>query len=133
MEPRRKIRVVGALIEKDGKFLATQRAGTGPFAGKWEFAGGKVREGEGDQEALRREIREELGIDITVGELESETEHDYPTLSIRLCLYHCSWIRGAITRSNEHKALAWVARDEFDRYDFLEADRPVLTRLARRS
>jgi mutator protein MutT len=129
---RKRIRVVAALIQKGGKFLVARRSGSDSFAGKWEFPGGKVREGEGDEEALRREIREELGVDLHVGPLECETEHDYPGLSGHLLFHRCEVVSGVIGRSTDHEELAWVAPGDMEKFDFLEADRPVLRFLARR-
>jgi mutator protein MutT len=129
----KRVRVVAALIEKDGRFLIAQRGGNDSFAGKWEFPGGKVREGERDEEALQREIREELGVEIGVGAFEAETEHAYPELSVHLLFYRCDVASGIIERSADHEALAWVTPQEMERYDFLQADRPVLRFLARRA
>ena len=129
---RRRIRVVAALIESEGKILIAQRRGDDSFGGKWEFPGGKVEEGEGDREALRREIREELGVELRVGLLECESKHDYPELSVHILFYRSELISGKVESSKAHQSLAWVRKRELEQYDFLEADRPFLTYLSHR-
>src|SRR5712692_7081103 len=87
MPPR--IRVVAAMIEKDGKYLITQRRPTAVLPLLWEFPGGKVEEGESDEAALRREIRERLEADVQVGELISYVRHPYDHYTVDLLLYQC--------------------------------------------
>jgi len=85
------IEVVAAIITKDGKYFATQR-GYGDFAGGWEFPGGKMEPGETPQDALVREIKEELDADITVGELIETVEYDYPTFHLTMHCFLCELV-----------------------------------------
>ena len=83
--------VVAAIITKDGKYFATQR-GYGDFAGGWEFPGGKMEPGETPQDALVREIKEELDADITVGELIETVDYDYPTFHLTMHCFLCELV-----------------------------------------
>lgn len=124
-------RVVAALIEQEGKLLIAQRGGNDSFAGKWEFPGGKVQEGESDAQALIREIREELAVEVRVGAMEFENEHDYPGFSVHLLFYRCEIAAGTIADSKDHQRLEWVSRHELERFDFLAADLPLLRHFSR--
>ena len=95
MEDRRKIEVVAAVIHKDGRILATQR-GYGEFKDKWEFPGGKMEAGESREEALRREIREELDTEINIGKLLCTVEYDYPAFHLTMHCYLCSVVSGTL-------------------------------------
>lgn len=120
----KKIEVVAAVIIKDGKVFATQR-GYGEFKGWWEFPGGKIEPGECPQEALAREIREELAADIEVGELVKTVEWDYPAFHLTM---HC-FISKLITEDvklMEHESSAWLSEDTLHSVKWLPADIEVL-------
>lgn len=112
--------VVAAIITKDGKYFATQRA-YGDFAGGWEFPGGKMEPGETPQDALVREIKEELDADITVGELIETVEYDYPTFHLTMHCFLCELVSDHVVLL-EHEAAKWLSRDEWDSVEWLPAD-----------
>ena len=118
------IQVVAAVIRHGEKIFATQR-GYGEFKDGWEFPGGKVREGETPQEALVREIREELDTAIAVGSLIAQIEHDYPAFHLSMRCYWCRVLEGDLVLK-EHEAARWLSRDELDAVDWLPADRRLL-------
>lgn len=119
------IQVVGAAIINDsGELLCAQR-GYGSLIGKWEFPGGKVEPGETDQEALAREIKEELDIDVEVEELIDENYNEYSDKNINLKVYRCKYISGKIN-DTEHQALAWKRPDAVESLDWAEADKPIV-------
>ena len=121
------ITVVAAVIEQHGAFLVTQRQPGTHLAGLWEFPGGKIDAGESRADALRREIREELDADVTVGELILETTHAYPNRAITLCFYRCV-LRGD-PRPVLGQAMRWVPRHELSSLDFPPADDELIRRL----
>ena len=120
----KKIPVVAAVIRREGKILATQR-GYGPQKDGWEFPGGKVESGEDPREALVREIREELRVDIVPGVEIGVVEHEYPNISIRM---QCFWaeIREGSPVLTEHENAKWISADELEQVDWLPADRKIL-------
>ena len=118
------INVVAAIIVKNNKFFATQR-GCGDFKDGWEFPGGKVEEGETPQEALMREIREELAADIRVGELFDTIEYDYPEFHLSMKSYICELVSEEI-ELKEHEAARWLGRGELDTVDWLPADKGLI-------
>lgn len=105
---------------REGRVLIAQRA-TGHLAGLWEFPGGKVDAGESAEEALEREIREELGCGVMVGEAMSPVEHDYPELSIRLRPFWCAVGEGEPV-ALEHAAIRWVERGRLMEEELAPAD-----------
>ncbi len=126
------IRVVAAIIKavnEDGEpiIFATQR-GYGDFKGGWEFPGGKIEEGETPQEALIREIKEELETDITVGELLDTIEYDYPTFHLSM---DCFWaeIEFGNLVLKEHEAAKWLTKDELDSVEWLPADVTLIEKI----
>ena len=125
---RRKIRVVGAMIERDGKYLITQRPPTATLPLLWEFPGGRVEPGETDEEALGRELREEMGIDVAVGERVIHVEHAYESYDIDFCVYRCRHVGGNIQhiRVHDHR---WVRPGELDQYEFPAADEKTIAKL----
>lgn len=125
----KKIEVVAAVIKNEGKILATQR-GYGEFAGKWEFPGGKVELGETREEALAREIREELGVEITIEEFITTVDYDYPHFHLTMHCYLCEIKEGKIELL-EHAAGAWLKPSELDSVDWLDADIDVVADLMR--
>ena len=119
------IRVVAAIIKatnEDGEpiIFATQR-GYGEFKGGWEFPGGKIEEGETPQEALVREIKEELETEITVGELIDTIEYDYPTFHLSMDCFWAKIVSGDLVLK-EHEAAKWLTKDELDSVEWLPAD-----------
>src|SRR5512138_3814970 len=110
---RRKIRVVGAMIEKDGRYLITQRSPNATLPLLWEFPGGRVEAGESDPEALARELREEMGIEVQVGDRAIHVEHAYEEYDIDFCVYRCRLVAGPI-RNVRVYAHRWVLPEELD-------------------
>ena len=121
------IEVVAAIICDGDKVFATQR-GYGEFEGWWEFPGGKIEPGESHHEALKREIREELDVDIHVGERLCSVEYDYPTFHLTMYCYLCSLASGCLTL-REHKEARWLAHNELNSVQWLPADVSVVDSL----
>lgn len=118
------IRVSAAVIHRDGKIFATQR-GYGEYKGKWEFPGGKREEGESGEEALEREIREELDSKVKIEKLICTTDYDYPTFHLTMDVYLSTLIEGKLTLL-EHEDAQWVSLDSIDDLDWLPADWSVI-------
>ena len=116
--------VVAAVIIHQRKVYATER-GYGEFKDKWEFPGGKIELGETPQEALRREIREELDTEIEVGNLIGTIETDYPSFHLSMGCYCCTVQSGKLTLL-EHEAARWLDADHLEEVDWLPADRSLL-------
>lgn len=125
---RRKIRVVGAMIEQDGRYLITQRPPTATLPLLWEFPGGRVEPGETDQAALARELREEMGIAVEVGDRCIHVEHAYESYDIDFCVYRCRLTAGPIRNIRVH-AHCWVRPEELDGYEFPPADEKSIAKL----
>lgn len=121
------IEVVAAIIIRDGKIFATQR-GYGEWKGWWEFPGGKIEPGECPQEALVREIREELDADIEVGELLETVEWDYPDFHLKMHCFICSLVSESV-HLNEHEAAAWLTRETLRSVKWLPADEGLVGRI----
>ena len=117
---RKAIEVVVAVILHDGKFFATQR-GFGEWKDWWEFPGGKVESREVPEDALVREIREELATEIEVGELLTTIEYNYPQFHLTMHCYLCTILSGQLTLL-EHEAARWLAMNELDSVRWLPAD-----------
>ena len=126
----KQIEVVAAIIRKDDKIFATQR-GYGDFKDWWEFPGGKMEVGESPEEALMREILEELSTEISVDEYICTVEYDYPKFHLTMHCYFCSLISEAL-HLNEHEAARWLAKDELDRVKWLPADVLVVNEINKR-
>ena len=118
------IRVSAAVIHRDGKIFATQR-GYGEYKGKWEFPGGKREAGESGEEALYREIREELDSKVEIEKLICTTDFDYPTFHLTMDVYLASLVEGKLTLL-EHEDAKWVSLDSIDNLDWLPADWSVI-------
>ena len=118
------IRVVAAIIVENGRVFATQR-GYGDFKDGWEFPGGKIEAGESPEQALVREIREELDTEISVDQYVTTVEWDYPTFHLSMRCYLCSVISGSLTLL-EHEAAAWLDRDHLHSVKWLPADDVIL-------
>ena len=114
------IEVVAAVIVKDNKVFATQR-GYGDFKDGWEFPGGKMEPGETPQEALIREIKEELQTEIIVGDLLKTIDYDYPKFHLKMHCFLCEIASGELTLV-EHEAAKWVSEETIDSIEWLPAD-----------
>ena len=123
----KQIEVVAAIIHHDGAYFATQR-GYGEFEGMWEFPGGKIEPGESREDALKREIQEELGVDIYIKELLCTTEYDYPTFHLTMHCFLCSVASGEI-ELREHKSAQWLTAETLDTVEWLPADREIIAML----
>ncbi len=115
---------MAAVIAEGGRIFATQR-GYGDFKDMWEFPGGKMEPGESREEALKREIREELETEISVGEFLCTVDYDYPAFHLTMHCFLCSIVSGVLTLK-EHEAARWLSRDELYTVDWLPADIEVL-------
>lgn len=122
------INVVAAVIMKEGKVFATQR-GYGEFKDGWEFPGGKVEAGESPEEALRREIREELEVEVNVGDLIDTIEYDYPAFHLSMKCYACT-IAGGSPHLLEHEAARWLSAVQLDSVAWLPADITLIPKIA---
>ena len=111
--------VVAAIIKKDNKILATQR-GYGEFEGLWEFPGGKIEEGETKEEALVREIKEELNADILVEKFALDLEWQYPNFYLYMSCFEC--VLESDIELLEHMGARWLSLDELDSVEWIEAD-----------
>ena len=123
----KQIEVVAAIIRKGDKIFATQR-GYGDFKDWWEFPGGKMEAGETPEEALKREIREELSTEISVDDFLCTVEYDYPAFHLTMHCYLCSLLTEAL-HLNEHKAAQWLVKEELDSVKWLQADVKVVERI----
>jgi len=122
------IKVVAAIIhDAEGQILATQR-GYGEWKDWWEFPGGKIEPGESLEEALKREIREELSAEIAVDEFFCTVEYDYPKFHLMMHCYLCSLLTDVLNL-NEHKAAKWLNKEELDSVKWLPADKEIIEKL----
>ena len=121
------VRVVAAVIRKDNKIFATQR-GYGEFKDGWEFPGGKIEEGETPEQALAREIKEELDTEIQVGKLIETIEYDYPKFHLSMDCFWCEIMQGGL-ELKEHEAARWLSKEELYSVDWLPADVGVVERV----
>jgi len=119
------IRVAAALIFEAGRLLIAQRPADKHLGGLWEFPGGKLEEGETFQDCLKREIREEIGVEISVGPMIAAVDHAYPEKRVRIHFYRCQLTSGT-PESIECQAIEWVTREELDSFVFPPADAGLL-------
>ena len=127
----RTIRVVAAVLERDGQYLITQRRASAVLPLMWEFPGGRVEPGETDQQALKRELLHRLGASIEVGKLISFVSHPYEHYVVDLFLYECAQVT-PLTEPLQPlavNAFKWVASGEFDQYPFTPADEASMNKL----
>ena len=124
---RKTVTVAAAVIVRDGRVFATER-GYGPYKDWWEFPGGKIEAGETPEEALRREIREELDTEIRVGELLELVEYDYPEFHLSMACFLADVVSGDLVL-REHEAARWLTAEELDTVRWLPADLAVIHRL----
>ena len=125
---KRELFVVAGAIIKNGKVFAAQRGNSGKTAFKWEFPGGKINPGETPEQALERELQEELSINVKVHELIYQVIDEYEDVILHIDTYRCELISGTPTLS-EHIALAWSNKEELDNLEFSPADDPVLAKI----
>ena len=123
----KQIEVVAAIIRKDDKIFATQR-GYGEWKDWWEFPGGKLEAGETPEEALKREIHEELSAEISVDEFLCTVEYDYPQFHLTMHCYLCSLMTDSL-HLNEHEAARWLTKDELNSVKWLPADVELISHL----
>ena len=126
-EDMKTVRVVAAVICSEDKIFATAR-GYGEFKGQWEFPGGKIEPGETPQEALVREIQEELDVKIEVGDLIDTIEYDYPSFHLSMDCFWCNITEGEITLKEAENA-RWLCKDEIYSVDWLPADMKLIEKL----
>jgi 8-oxo-dGTP diphosphatase len=117
--------VTCAIIEKEGRFLLTQRPSEKTNGDRWEFPGGKVEHGEDPKDSLEREIMEELGIRVTADKLLGYSSHLYEGMHVVLLAFHCSFISGEIEKKDIQE-FTWATPSEMGAYDITEADLPFL-------
>ena len=127
-QKKRELFVVAGAIVKDKKVFAAQRGKSGKTAFKWEFPGGKINPGETPEEALARELIEELSIHVKVHELIYSVVDEYEDVILHIDTYRCSLISGTPTLS-EHIDMAWSDKNELDKLNFSPADAPVLAKI----
>ena len=121
------IEVVAAIIKHEDRILTTQW-GYGEFRGFWEFPGGKIEAGETPHEALIREIKEELNIDILVGDLVGTIEYDYPEFHLTMHCFICTFLSGEL-HLNEHEDLKWLTKETLNSVTWLPADITLINKI----
>ncbi len=130
LNTKNRTEVSAGLIFRDGKLLITQRHADAHLGGLWEFPGGKREANETFEQCLVRELREELGVEISVVELIEELTHDYAEKSVRLKFFICKLLSGE-PQPIDCAAVKWVARDELTAHEFPAADAKLLEKLRR--
>ena len=121
------VNVVCAIIVHEGKILGTQR-GYGDFAGGWEFPGGKIEPGELPEDTVRRELKEELDLEVEVGQLFDTVEYDYPTFHLSMQCFLCTMGNREFVLK-EHADARWLDRDTVDEVKWLPADEGLISKL----
>jgi len=122
------IRVVCAVVERDGRYLITQRRASAVLPLLWEFPGGRVEAGESDEDALRRELMHRLGVDVRVGQMISYVNHPYERYAVDLYLYECELIGGQ-PQPVFVSDFRWATSKEFESYAFTPADEASVSQL----
>ena len=128
----KKVEVVAAVIQKDNKIFCAQRNLSKSMGGKWEFPGGKIEIGETREEALVREIKEELDSNIVVDNYLMTVEYDYPTFHITMHAYLCTLVKGELTLI-EHNDSTWLSKEELLSLDWADADKPIVNKVLNRT
>lgn len=123
----KKIEVVAGIVCRENKILATQR-GYGEFKDGWEFPGGKLEAGETGVEALKRELREELDMEVVVGDLLETVEYDYPQFHLTMHCYLCQLVKEEFVLK-EHEAARWLGKNQLDEVAWLPADEGIVEKL----
>ncbi len=123
----KEVNVVAAIIRDENRIFATQR-GYGEYKDGWEFPGGKVEAGETPEQALAREIREELDTEIEVGEYLDTIEYDYPTFHLSMRCYWCTVKSGDLVLK-EHEAARWLTKETMDSVEWLPADITIIEKI----
>ena len=123
----KKIEVVAGIVCRENKILATQR-GYGEFKDGWEFPGGKLEAGETRVDALKRELREELDMEVVVGDLLETVEYDYPQFHLTMHCYLCQLAKDKFVLK-EHEAARWLGRNQLDEVAWLPADEGIVEKL----
>ena len=122
------VEVVAALVWHGDKFMICQRPAHKARALLWEFVGGKVEPGETKKAALIRECREELAVELAVGDVFMEVLHEYPDITVELILYHAT-IADGVPQKLEHVDIRWITPHEIPNFDFCPADTEILQRI----
>lgn len=120
--------VVAALIWQGERFMICQRPAHKARGMLWEFVGGKVEPGESKEQALVRECREELEVEVAVGDIFLEVTHTYPDITVHLTLFHASIVQG-VPQKLEHNDIRYITVDEIPKYEFCPADEVILQKL----
>ena len=130
MNPQKPILVVAGIIQRNERILVCQRHRSDTYGMQWEFPGGKVEHGEALPAALRRELAEELGIQVDVGEEVHRLRHVYPDRYVEVVFFTVTDFRGEVS-NNVFEAVEWAPRASLPQYNFLEADRELVKRIAK--
>ena len=125
MDTKKIFNIVAAFIYEQNRFLICQRPKTKARALLWEFAGGKVEQGESHIQALKRECMEELAIEVEPSGLFYQNSHEYEDIIVNLFIYHTKIIKGPVQKL-EHEDIRWISSEEIDNYAFCPADKEVL-------
>lgn len=127
--PKQVVRVVAAVVEREGRYLITQRREQAVLALQWEFPGGKVESDEKDEDALQRELRERLDADFVIGRKIGEKHHSYDGYEVVLALYAAALVVGKPMRAKRVRDFRWVRSSEFGQYQFPDADQRTMDQL----
>lgn len=125
------IKVTCAIISMEDKILVVQRSNRMSLSMKWEFPGGKIERGESEIDFIKREIREELNIEIEVVDRLTPSLYSYPAITISLIPYTANYVSGTL-KLKEHTQYLWLVRDELDILDWAEADGPIVEEVMER-
>jgi 8-oxo-dGTP diphosphatase len=127
--PKQLIRVVAAVIEREGRYLITQRKPTAVLPLLWEFPGGRVEDGESETQALVREVKGRIGSEVAVFEKLGDHFHEYEAYDVLMSMYACALPRGAEPAAVGVNEVRWVASEELERYEFPPADQSSMSKL----
>lgn len=130
LKRKNNIHVVGAVITDGDRILCAQRGYEKALAGLWEFPGGKIEQGESPQEALQREIQEEMQCEIEIGEQVEHTEYEYDFGVVHLTTFYCKLVNGEPVLT-EHTAIEWLKPDELEELEWAPADIPAIEKISK--